>query len=51
MIRPIVLCFATACLATFFCPQLAAENEFKGDTEGRALYDRMVTTMHEASSL
>jgi hypothetical protein len=30
---------------------LSAQDEFKGDTEGRALYDTMVTTMHDARSL
>jgi peroxiredoxin/outer membrane lipoprotein-sorting protein len=51
MIRLIALSFTTACLGTFLCPQLAAQEEFKGDTEGRALYDQMVKTMHEATSL
>jgi peroxiredoxin/outer membrane lipoprotein-sorting protein len=51
MIRLIASVLATVCVGTFLCPQAAGQDEFKGDTEGRAIYDQMVQTMHEVSSL
>jgi peroxiredoxin/outer membrane lipoprotein-sorting protein len=51
MIRRISLVFAAVWFGTLYSAQAVETDKFQGDTRGRARYDQMIRTLHEANSL